>query len=212
MLKSDIEKRKKSFDLEKYKISKYTVYELGPDRDGGKTFKVYEQDKNEVLNILKDGSIKLINDSILNMIIKDLSPVYEKYAEYMVKKYTNKKIDMYYGYDKVEPGVILIGDTYVPIGTPDKANTNVLLKTTGFWYNGSDDIKKLIELSIPIIAKHIKIDYVIDSLNNGDFYFYLMDKNGVVYSLVYDATHDGDTVSIINEKRLLISDIIEYNL
>lgn len=185
-------------DAEKYNFGAYPVYEIGDDAPN---------DVNDVLNMFgKDVSkLKLVRTNIDSSkklkIINDLVPVYKAHREYVESK--KQILD--------DPNYKAFKDAKVKddtdVGFERKLGKTELFHTLALWYSdwGEDVQSKLIENIIPILKKHISFDLFLDETVGSDTYLYIVKKDGTVYDLVFDISHDGDSFSL----RVVSFDVIE---
>lgn len=181
----NIKFNKENMTTESAKIQKLVMYEVGEDRNGDKSFIV---DFNNVNKIIKELSIIKIDDNEKKDIIDELKPIYSKNKDFIIKL-LGKDLDKEMGYK---------------INTNDFNNNkypnskNIMFATPAGWYSEKAQIIRhnLLSMVIPILTKYLKIDYLVEGLNNGDFYVFLMNNHGIVYNLVFDITHDDDSFEL----------------
>lgn len=181
----NIKLNKENLTTESAKIQNLIMYEVGEDRNGDKAYIV---DFNNVNKIIKELSIIKIGDDEKKSIMNDLKPIYSKNKDFVIKL-LGKDLGKEMGYN------ININDFNFSLNPKNK---NILFETPAGWYSEKAQVIRhnLLNMILPVLSKYLKIDYLVEGKNNSDYYIFLMNNHNIVYNLVFDITHDGDSFSL----------------
>ena len=186
-------------DAEKYNIGIYPAYEIGDgsSNDVSDVMKMFGP-TGEKLKLVRnkiDGSKKL-------KLINDLVPVYKAHRDYVEAKKEILDDPNYKAYKEAKEKDDL------DVGFERSLGKNNLFRTLALWYSdwGDDVRNNLFNLIIPILKKHLSFDLFLDETIGSDSYIYIAKKDGTVYDLIFDITHDGDDFSL----RVVDFDVVKY--
>lgn len=185
-------------DAEKYNIGAYPAYEIG---DGS------SNDIDDVINLFgaEGEKLKLVRTKLDGAkklkIIKDLAPVYKLHRDYVESKKGILDDPNYVEYREAER------KDNIDVGFERGLGKTRVFHTLALWYSdwGEDVRLNLLKHITPILKKHLSFDLFLDETLAPDSYIYIAKKDGTIYDLVFDISHDNDSFSL----RVVDFDVVD---